>query len=327
MTRFVEIAVLSEALSRESSRNAKIAALAKLLREVLPAEVAATVGFLSGEPRFGKVGVGFAKLSRLFARPAPSEATIDLLDVEARVFALSEVSAAAQDFRLGELADVLTTQERMFLSRVIGDGLRQGSLEGVMLAAVAKAFATPEPEVRRATMLSGSLANVAASLAETGSIAEGLLELRVLRPILPMLASPADDAATALREGTGSARVDLKMDGVRVQVHKDGDVVRAFSRQRNDVTREVAPLLAPLRSLPARSFVLDGEVVLFDDAGRPCAFQDTMSRFATEVSDASNRERGALRLFAFDLLLLEGKSLIDEPLSSRVEALHALLPP
>lgn len=329
MTLFVTLAKLSAELSATSSRNAKVLALASALASLSPDEVPAAVGFLSGEPRFGKVGVGYARLSRLYALPTTREPKLSILEVEERATELSALPAPRLDERLRELFVDLVPEERAFLGRVMGEGLRQGSLEGVMLSAVAKAYAagTHEAEVRRATMTSGSLAAVAESLAKTGTIVEDLRHLRVHRPVLPMLAAPADDASSALVACAGNARADVKMDGVRVQIHKSEAGVRAFSRQLNDVTAELGPLLFPIGSLPARSFVLDGEVVAFDERGRPLAFQDTMSTFArTSDAGAVASRKGTLRLFVFDLLLLDDRELVDEPLDERLRAMGAVVP-
>ncbi len=329
MTLFVTLAKLSAELSATSSRNAKVDALASAIASLSPDEVPASVGFLSGEPRFGKVGVGYAKLSRLYALPTTREPKLSVLEVEERARDLGKLSSALLDEGLRELFVDLVPEERSFLGRVMGEGLRQGSLEGVMLSAVAKTYATStsEAEVRRATMTSGSLAEVAESLAKTGTIAEDLRHLRVHRPVLPMLAAPADDAASALAECAGRARADVKMDGVRVQIHKGEAGVRAFSRQLNEVTAELGPLLAPIASLPSRSLVLDGEVVAFDEGDRPLAFQDTMSRFArTSTADASAARKGTLRLFVFDLLLLDDRELVDESLDERLRIMREVVP-
>jgi DNA ligase-1 len=329
VTPFVTLAKLSAELSATSSRNAKVDALASTIASLSPDEVPASVGFLSGEPRFGKVGVGYAKLSRLYALPTTREPKLSILEVEERARSLGDLSSALLDVPLRELFVDLVPEERSFLGRVMGEGLRQGSLEGVMLSAVAKAYAasTSEAEVRRATMTSGSLASVAESLAKTGTIAEDLRHLRVHRPVLPMLAAPSDDAASALAESSGRARADVKMDGVRVQIHKSEAGVQAFSRQLNEVTAELGSLLSPLASLPARSLVLDGEVVAFDENGRPLAFQDTMSRFArTSTSDAAASRKGTLRLFVFDLLLLNDRELVDEPLEERLRVMSEVVP-
>jgi DNA ligase-1 len=329
VTLFVTLAKLSAELSATSSRNAKVLSLASALASLSPDEVPASVGFLSGEPRFGKVGVGYAKLSRLYALPTTREPALSILEVEERACALKSLSSTQLDEGLRALFVDLVPEERSFLGRVMGEGLRQGSLEGVMLSAIAKAYAstTNEAEVRRATMTSGSLAAVAESLAKTGTIAEDLRHLRVHRPVLPMLAAPADDATSALAECAGRARADVKMDGVRVQLHKDESGVGAFSRQLNDVTSELGPLLTPVASLPSRSLVLDAEVVAFDERGRPMAFQDTMSTFAKTSGTASSVTRkGTMRLFVFDLLLLDDRELLGEPLDERLRAMSEVVP-
>src|SRR6202007_2897946 len=105
-----------------------------------------------------------------------------------------------------------------------------------------------------------------------------LYALRVLHPVPPMLANPADDVDEAL-ERLGEAAFEYKLDGARVQVHRAGDEVRVFSRQLNDVTVAVPEVVEAARRLPLRDAVLDGEAIALRPDGTPLPFQVTMRRF------------------------------------------------
>jgi DNA ligase-1 len=115
--------------------------------------------------------------------------------------------------------------------------------------------------------------------------------------------------------------VEFKLDGARIQVHRDGDDVRVWTRTLREVTDGVPELVERVRALPCRTAVLDGETLALDDDGRPRAFQDTMSRFGSDASDAGV----LLSPFFFDLLHLDGRDLLDEPLRVRLDALAGLL--
>jgi DNA ligase-1 len=136
-----------------------------------------------------------------------------------------------------------------------------------------------------------------------------------------MLASPGSSLDAALADLGSDVTVEFKLDGARIQVHRNGDVVRVWTRTLREVTDGVPELVEHIRALPCRTAVLDGETLALDDDGRPRAFQDTMSRFGSDASD----EGVLLSPFLFDVLHLDGRDLLDEPLSVRLDALAGLL--
>jgi DNA ligase-1 len=136
-----------------------------------------------------------------------------------------------------------------------------------------------------------------------------------------MLASPGSSLDAALNDLGSEVTVEYKLDGARIQVHREGDLVRVWTRTLREVTDGVPELVERVRALPCSSAVLDGETLALDDDGRPRAFQDTMSRFGSDTSDAGL----LLSPFFFDVLHLDGRDLLDEPLHVRLDALAALL--
>ena len=140
-----------------------------------------------------------------------------------------------------------------------------------------------------------------------------------------MLASPGSSLDAALAALGGDVTVEFKLDGARIQVHRDGDDVRVWTRTLREVTDGVPELVERVRALPCRTAVLDGETLALDDDGRPRAFQDTMSRFGSGVSGETPEPQILLSPFFFDLLHLDGRDLLDEPLHVRLDALAGLL--
>jgi DNA ligase-1 len=207
---------------------------------------------------------------------------------------------------------------------VVGE-LRQGAVEGLMQEAVAKAAGVPADRVRRARMMTGDLAKVARAAlgGEPGELAAFATQL--FRPVHPMLAGSAEDPETALME-LGEAVLEYKLDGARIQVHKSGDEVGVFSRRLNDVTPAVPDLVELVRALPARELILDGEILALRADGTPHPFQTTMSRFGRRLEIDRMRREIPLTPFFFDLLYLDGSSLVDEPTRRRLAALHDLAP-
>jgi DNA ligase-1 len=129
-----------------------------------------------------------------------------------------------------------------------------------------------------------------------------------------MLAQTADTAAEAIASFAGPAALELKLDGFRVQIHKDGDLIRVFSRALNDVTSQVPEVVAAIARLPARRVILDGEASAFGAGGRPLPFQDTMGR------------QGPLTLTLFDALLIDDQTLLPTPAGERFTLLNTLAP-
>ncbi len=316
---FADVVAASRAVGATRSRTAKAAALAAVLRAAAPEEVAAATAWLAGEARQGRIGTGWRTLSGVDAGPAAAP-SLTVGAVDAALDALAATSgtgsAARRAALLADLLGAATADERRFLVALLGGELRQGALEGVMLEAVAAAAEVPAATVRRAFMLSGSLPHTAVLALDGGAPALEAVHLRVGRPVRPMLASPGDTL-----DVTGAVTVEYKLDGARIQVHRDGDGVRVWTRTLREITASVPEIVAAVRALPCRTAVLDGETLALDDDGRPRSFQDTMSRFGSDEGEV------ALSPFFFDLLHLDGRDLLDEPLATRLDALAPLLPP
>lgn len=314
-----ELVTTTEEVAATSSRLAKIDALARLLARAEPAEIAPLVGLLLAAPRQGRLGVGWRGIAALDVHHADAS-TLRVADVDQALDALAAASGtgsnAARSSILGGLAARTTASEWDFLTRAILGELRTGALGGVLLDAIARASGRTPAVVRRAAMLSGDLGNTA-HLALTGTAAElEAVGLQVGRPVLPMLAGTAASPTVAL-ELTGEASVEFKLDGARIQVHRHGDEVGVYTRSLADITHRVPELVEIVRSLPAHDLILDGETLSLDEDGGPRPFQETMSRFGADVS----REL-LLRPWFFDLLHVDGRDLIDEPLSARLAELE-----
>jgi DNA ligase-1 len=317
-----DVVAVSETLRATTSRTAKLTALADLLRRLSPSEVPAAVGFLAGEPRQGKIGVGWATLTAIQPEPAATP----LLTVEDLDLALTRIqettgtgSVVERARQLQDLLGRATAGESDFVRRLLVGELRQGALDGVMGEAIARAAGVPPSIVRRASMLSGDLRETARLALEGGASALQGIGLRVLRPLLPMLASTAESVEEALAE-TKLSSVEWKIDGVRIQVHRSGDEVRIFTRNLNDATDRLPDVVAIARSLPASQFVLDGEALWPGESGMPRGFKDLMSQFGR----LPGRAAAEIVAFFFDCLHVEGADLIDRPLLERLEHLAAL---
>ncbi|MGA9747065.1 MAG: ATP-dependent DNA ligase, partial [Nocardioides sp.] len=155
--------------------------------------------------------------------------------------------------------------------------------------------------------------------------------LEVGRPVRPMLASSAADLDDAMAgftgpDGPAEVAVDTKLDGIRLQVHKDGDVVRAWTRSLDDITERVPEVVEVVRALPAQRLVLDGEAIALDPSGRARPFQETGARTASHVDVDVLRDQVPLTSYFFDLLLIDDEDLVDRPARERLVRLAEVVP-
>ena len=314
--QLAEIVDAWQAVRATRSRKQKVAVLSEVLRRLPPEELAAGTAMLAGEARQGRIGVGYAAIQQVEAAPATSS-TLTVTEVDRALGDLQATSGPGSVTRRRQLLDDLfaraTDAEQDYLRGLILANLRQGALEGIVVEAVAAATGIDADRIRRAAMLSGDLTEAAVAATTGGDQAIAAFRLRLLRPVQPMLAQSANTVADALAT-TGRALVDTKLDGMRIQAHRDGDDVRVFTRNLRDVTGGMPAVAAAVRALSVDRVVLDGEAMALDPDGRAVAFQESMQ------ADA------ALRPWFFDVLHADGRDLLDEPLATRLEVLDELVP-
>jgi DNA ligase-1 len=297
MALLAAVVAASQSVAGTSSRSTKVATLADLLRTLDGGEIAIATGFLSGIPRQGRVGVGYATIYGLDHETARAP-SLTIGELDAAISGLQATSGSGSAARRRALLEGLlaraTAAEADFIRRLFTGELRQGALAGIMVDAIARAGRLPLDVVRRAYMLSGDLtrtAQVALAAGEDGLRAFGF---ELFRPVLPMLASSAEGIPEALA-GFERASVEWKLDGIRIQIHRRGDEARVFTRNLNDVTNDLPGTVDAALALPAEQAVLDGEAL---GGGT----------------------------FLFDLLHVDGEDLLDTPLERRRELLAALAP-
>jgi ATP-dependent DNA ligase len=301
MTLLADLVTASNQVADSSSRSRKISILSELLRGLDEDEVAIAAGLLSGVPRQGRVGVGYATIYSLTPEPA-SKPSLTIADLDAGIISIQSAtgsgSAARRREVLGSLLERATEAEAGFIRRLFTGELRQGALAGLMGDAIAKAAGVPGELARRTLMLSGDLPGTAELALTEGE--SGLREVgfEIFQPVLPMLASTAETVADAVASFERSS-VEWKLDGIRIQVHRRGDEVRVYTRNLNDITLTVPRTIEAALELPVEQAVLDGEALWLDRASPT---------------------------FLFDVLHLDGEDLLDVPLEQRAERLAEVAP-
>jgi DNA ligase-1 len=322
-----DLAQTSAAVAATPGRLAKTGLLARCLRRARPDEVPIVVAYLSGELRQRRTGLGYAALRDL--PPPATRPSLEVREVDAEFEQIATQSGAgsttARRDRLRALMARSTPAEQRLLAGLVSGELRQGALDGVLTDAVATAAEVPPADIRQAVMVAGTLPPVAEVVLTQGPAGLARFRLVVGAPLRPMLAQSAPTLAEAFAR-TGPAAVEWKLDGIRIQVHRNDSAVSVFTRTLDDVTERVPELVEIAHALPARAFVLDGEAIALHDDGRPLPFQQTASRIGRRLDVGTARASVPLTAYLFDCLHLNGDDLVGAAGKARWEALATFVP-
>ena len=311
--------------------------IADFLRSVDPSEISDATLFLVGkpfpesDPRVLEVSYAtISEASRNLGQTRLSEAPLTIHDVFRTFDKVSEATGAGSRVRKLSLVQTLLTQaspvESEYLVRMMFGEMRIGVVEGIVQDAISLASGAPKELVRRASMLHGDIGDIA-KIAITGGPRELQgIGIHLFIPVKPMLAEMAETLETVLREHPDGSAFEYKLDGARIQIHKSGDKVRIYSRRLTDVTDSIGEIVAFAKTkVNASEYLIEGEVVGIGKNGRPIPFQDLMRRFRRVHEIQAMTERIPLKIYLFDALYVDGRTLIDERHSERWEILASLV--
>jgi len=331
--KFAEFASLCYELEKTPSRLAKIATAAEYLRRLEPDEIRSGVAFLSGrpfplsDPRTLDIGAGAighaAQAPELDPSVLPSLTIGDVTRSFAQIAEASGKGSREQKYaRLRELVEMASPAERPILFRLLHNELRIGLHDGLIQEAIAKASGSELKLIRRAALFLSDLAEVAAIALNEGKAGLEQVDIKLFVPLLPMLSELTQDFEEIFKAHNGQTALEYKYDGARVQIHKDHEQVRIWSRRLTEVTASLPEIVEEARKeINGDSFILDAEVVATGPDGRPFPFQDLMRRFRRVHGIESAAGEIPLSLYLFDCLYLNGQSLIDEPYAMRWQKL------
>jgi DNA ligase-1 len=321
------LAHVSQEVAATSARSRKISLLAGLFRAADAEDVPIVIPYLAGRLPQGRLGIGWKLLDQGIAPAA--EPTLTVRDVDARLTRIGSVtgtgSQAERRRLVGALLAAATAEEQRFLFGLLTGEVRQGALDAHAVEGLAEATGADPAGVRRAVMLAGSLQTVARALLADGPAALDRFRLTVGRPVLPMLAQTASSVAEAVGK-LGPCAVEEKLDGIRVQVHRDGGDVRIHTRTLDDITDRLPEITAAALQLRGERFILDGEVIALDDSGRPRSFQETSGRVGSRVDVATAAAAVPVSPVFFDALSVDDRDLLDLPFTDRHAELSRLVP-
>jgi DNA ligase-1 len=284
-----------------------------------PAEQISEMLRATGDP--GLVAAGIVEKRRPIGFAAFQEIEpLSIADVYDRFVAIARASGKrSQDVKIKNLQFLFSqagSLEARYIARLAIEDMRIGIGEGGVRDAIARAFAAHGANVEnveRAYNLTNDMGLVAVA-ARQGTLAD--LSVMINHPIKMMLAQLGESIASALGE-IGTAAIEWKYDGARVQIHKEGDKVAIFSRRMENVTASLPEIVLAARQITAKSAILDGEAVAIGKDGRPMAFQEILKRFRRKYNVEKLAAQIPLRLFLFDLIYLDGQSVIHLTLSER----------
>ncbi len=359
MRRWSEVAERVAATTRTSE---KTALLADYLRSLSPEELPIAAVFFTGRP-FAEadqrtMGLGWAAISAAVTKLADAPAgalgeaydrhsdlglavedvlegadrTVDpaheptLTEVAVTYAAITDAQGAAAKAAL--FAQLLARSSPLtakYLVKVLTGELRIGGREGLLEAAIAKAFDRPLDVVKWAGMLNGDIGRTAA-LARDDRLEDSALAL--FHPLKFMLASPAEDATEIMTRLGPTVWVEDKYDGIRCQLHRSGDEVRLYSRDLHDITNQFPEIVDGATGLDWAG-ILDGEILAWRD-GVVLPFLQLQARLGRKDPSAKIREEIPVIFVAYDVLGLGPRDgevvepLLAHPLRERRERLEGL---
>ncbi|HET8562513.1 MAG TPA: ATP-dependent DNA ligase [Candidatus Binatia bacterium] len=325
---FLDFCVLCNELEGTRSRLNKIALTTDFLHHLSADEIPSAVAFLAGrafpasDPRV--LEVSWATVSSLLnsAGNAAIHSTLTITDVAQSFATIAEASGQGSRRKkadaLHELFSRATDTERKIIQKILLGEMRIGLHEGLIQEAVARAIGADTELVRRAALFLSDLSEVARIALTEGGVGLKRVSIRLFIPLLPMLAELSQDFSDVFTAHNAGTALEFKYDGARIQIHREGDKVRIWSRRLSEVTASLPDIVEIARQqLKGDSFILDGEVVAVGQDGRPLPFQELMRRFRRIRNVEATVREIPLALYLFDCLLVDGHSLIDEPYEAR----------
>lgn len=319
----------SKSVSVTPKKKEKVSFLARLLQQAKGKEIALVARYLSGQLTQGRLGVGWATLQEALQDLSDRYRPLGLIEIDHFFEEVTgEKGAGALRRKLILLRGLFSyagQDERDFLIGLIVGEIRQGALEGLVLEAISKASSLPMDLLRQSLMFSGDIGEVGQVALEEGIAGLSRFQPKLFHPISPMLANSAEGEADALGR-LGESALEYKIDGARIQVHKDGEQVRIFTRNLREITESVPELVELVRKFQFREAIFEGEAFASREDGKPLPFQKTMRRFGRIQEVQRLKNEIPLFPYFFDLLYLDGKSLIDSPYRERFEILSQMIP-
>lgn len=324
-----DLVTVSKRVSETQRKKEKILLISNFLKNCYGEEISIAASYLSGEIPQGSLGIGWGILQKVISNPILNPKSFKLTEIDKifheLTFLRGKGSSEKKIKLLQNLFSSINDDEKRFIIGLITGELRQGALKGIVIEAIAEASNIPIQLVQQALMFSGKIGEVARIALEKGLRGLSIFKPRLFQPIAPMLANTAESEEDPLIRW-GKVACEFKIDGARIQVHKDGEEVKVFTRHLKEVTERVPEIIELVRSFPFDKAIIEGEIFAIRSDGRPMPFQITMRRFG-RIQDIENiKNEFPLSSNFFDLLYIDGDSLINESYHRRFQILSNYVP-
>jgi DNA ligase-1 len=335
-TPFGELAQLCASLEATTKRNEKKRLIGAFLHRLDLDEVRSAVAFITGNPfpqADGRVlKVGGRTLWRLASDKRQTTLLRQPLSIMQVMRSFTDIAAVSgqgsrrkKDALVRNLLSQASPLGERYLIRILVGEMRIGAVDGVVLEGIAEATRIPLRRLRRGYLLLGNLGEVARIALAEGRSGVDAITLQLFTPVRPMLAQMADDIEAVIAARGEKMAFEYKFDGVRIQIHRKDDRVRIYSRRLKDVTSSLPDIVAHVqRHVHAEDVLIEGEAVAIDAEGKPLPFQDLMRRFRRVHRVTEMVDHIPLQLHLFDVLALNGASLIDTPYQERRAILETI---
>jgi len=230
---------------------------------------------------------------------------------------------------INELLSFASPMDSRYLVRIILEELRLGVGRGIVRDAIAQSFGVKAELVDRAYSLTSDLGEVARIAKSEGDDGLAEAEMKTSTPVEVMLAQKVGSIEEVL-EKFSPAAFEMKYDGARIQIHKDGDDITLFTRRLENVTRQFPEIVKSARgNIKAKSAIIEGELVAIKSKKdrHPRPFQDLSRRIKRKYNIDEMVEKIPVEINLFDAIYHEGKSKIDSEFSQRRELLEKIVTP
>ncbi len=324
-----DVVEASNKIKGARKRKEKVSHVMRLLQVGRGREISLAADYLSGQIPQGRLGVGWAMLAEALKGLSDNPRSLSLNELDKNFEALSALQGPKSiEKKIGLMREILSGADERgkdFLSGLIMEEIRQGALQGLVLEAIAQASSISSDHLRQALMFSGHIGEVAWVALEEGVSGLSRFNPQLFRPIAPMLANTVEEETDALSR-LGEAGWEYKIDGARVQVHKRGEDVHIFSRHLREITESIPEIVTLARKFPMEQAIFEGEAVALRADGKPLPFQTTMRRFGRIQEREKMAKELPLTPFFFDLLYVDGDTLLNLPYKDRFHQLGARVP-
>jgi DNA ligase-1 len=323
---FKQLYTYSQRIRNESSRNGKITIICEYLSEVSADEAVFSVHYIAGRLPQGRMNLAWQGLSDLLhATRAKKRTPLQLVSLHAALDQVSRARGKRKYEILKPVFQVLDKVQREYLLSLVFGEAQQGAGEGVVKKALGRMFDLSDAEIDEAYLRNPDIGRLFLLFKEKGRKAVREIMIQLFRPVKPMLAQVSRSIDEVLKD-LQDAVIEYKLDGIRIQVHRDNDDVRIYSRNLKERTIHFPELVAMIKELPASRFIMDGEAIALDKKGRIVPFQ-VLAKRTTRKKDIEQVMQGipVIPQF-FDILYIDHEDLTSMPYDKRYAVLRDILP-